>query len=71
MKKVKGRQGEHRWVRSAGIVTLFAVMGPLAGLATFMVWFVLLTIASAAPTSFGDLAEGVMPLLRGAMPGNG
>lgn len=64
MKNVKSGQDERNWGRSAGLIAFFAVTGPLAGLATFMVWFVLLTIASAAPTSFGGLAEGVMPLLR-------
>ena len=64
MEKVKGRRDKRHWGRSVGIAAFFAATGPLAGLATFLVWFVLLTIASAAPTSFGDLAEGVMPLLR-------
>lgn len=69
MEKVKGRQDKRHWGRSVGIVAFFAATGPLAGLATFLVWFVLLGIVSGTPASISDLAGGVLSLLKIAVIG--
>src|SRR5690606_26586059 len=69
VEKAKGRQDRRHWGRSVGIVAFFAATGPLAGLATFLVWFVRLGIVSGMPASNSDLAGGVLSLLKIAVIG--
>jgi len=59
------------WMRSVGILAFFAVFGPLAGVVSFAVWFVLLFLLGpvlGAETS-GDLnwVEGAVTALQFAL----
>src|SRR5690606_21775282 len=54
---VQARSADRSWLRSAGIVAFFTVLGPFAGVVIFSVWFGLLLLLETPPNA--GWTEGV------------
>ena len=68
---MQDRTVSRSWMRSVGILAFYAVLGPLTGVVSFAVWFVLLSLLGPVlrAEALGDLnwVEGVATALQVAL----